>query len=191
MLAEGLQGGFTDAPRDAARAFRSVMTVMARPGRIDVLKGAVPLAPLSRAAGVLILTLCDGETPLYLAGASDTKLVRDWVRFHVAAPLVGPTEAVFAVGDWAALMPVSPYNIGTPDYPDRSTTLIVECEKLVVTGAVLTGPGIEHSSQLGLPDLTVLQQNAALFPLGLDFFFTSGAQVAALPRTTKVTNPCM
>ena len=151
----------------------------------------MPLAPLSRAAGVLILTLCDGETPLYLAGASDTKLVRDWVRFHVAAPLVGPTEAVFAVGDWAALMPVSPYKIGTPDYPDRSTTLIVECEKLVATGAVLTGPGIEHSSQLGLPDLTVLQQNAALFPLGLDFFFTSGAQVAALPRTTKVTNPCM
>ena len=29
MLAEGLQGGFADAPRDAARAFRSVMTVMA------------------------------------------------------------------------------------------------------------------------------------------------------------------
>ena len=44
MLAEGLQGGFADAPRDAARAFRSVMTVMARLGRIDVLKGAVPPA---------------------------------------------------------------------------------------------------------------------------------------------------
>ena len=99
MLAEGLQGGFTDAPRDAACAFPSVMTVMARLGRIDVLKGAVPPAPLSRAAAVLVLTLCDGETPLYLAGASDTKLVRDWVRFHVAVPLVGPAQAVFALGD--------------------------------------------------------------------------------------------
>ncbi|MEO0504120.1 MAG: phosphonate C-P lyase system protein PhnH, partial [Pseudomonadota bacterium] len=40
---------------------------------------------------------------------------------------------------------------------------------------------------LNLPDLPALQQNAALFPLGLDFFFTSGADLAALPRSTKVT----
>ncbi|MEO0766502.1 MAG: phosphonate C-P lyase system protein PhnH, partial [Pseudomonadota bacterium] len=31
------------------------------------------------------------------------------------------------------------------------------------------------------------QRNAMLFPLGLDFMFTSGAQIAALPRSTKVS----
>ena len=191
MSAASLQGGFADAPRDAARAFRALMTVMARPGQIVALDGAAPPAPLSLAAGVLLLTLCDRETPLYLAEAHDTAQVRDWLSFHVAAPLVGPEEAAFALGDWATLLPVSSYRVGTPEYPDRSATLIVECDELIASGAVLTGPGIANSSQLALPDLTVLQQNATLYPLGLDFFFTSGAQVAALPRSTKLAQPCM
>ena len=65
MTADALTGGFADAPRDAARAFRAALNALARPGRIEMLAGAVPPAPLSVAAGTLLLTLADGT----LAGA--------------------------------------------------------------------------------------------------------------------------
>ena len=53
--ADALSGGFADPPIDAARAFRACLDVMARPGRIAKLGGAVPPAPLSVAAGTCLL----------------------------------------------------------------------------------------------------------------------------------------
>lgn len=186
MRDEALVGGFADAPLDSARAFRAALNAMARPGRIETTTGATPPDPLSVAAGVLILTLCDGETPLYLAGSLDCPAIREWITFYASAPFVGPREATFAIGSWLDLTPLEPYQRGTPEYPDRSTTLIVEMPELVDEGARLTGPGIEASAALNLPETAAFQQNAVLFPLGLDFFFTCGDRVAALPRTTKV-----
>ncbi|SFL19843.1 phosphonate C-P lyase system protein PhnH [Shimia haliotis] len=187
MDAEVLKGGFADAPVDAAHAFRAAMTAMARPGTVHTLHGAQPPAPLSVAAGTLILTLCDPDTPLHLAGDWDRKEVRAWIAFHVGAPLVTAEAAMFALGDWDALAPLTRFAIGTPEYPDRSATLIVE--GATPERAVLRGPGIKDTVEMGLPEIAAFQLNATLFPLGLDFFFTSGAQVAALPRTTKVSVP--
>ncbi|MEM9044991.1 MAG: phosphonate C-P lyase system protein PhnH [Pseudomonadota bacterium] len=181
-----LEGGFSDAPITAARAFRAAMDVMARPGRVEVLEGALPPPPVSIAAGTLLLTLCDPETPVTLLGAADAKDMRDWLTFHTGAPFVAPENAMFALGSWADLTPITRFGIGTPEYPDRSATLIVESEALVPSGARLTGPGIADEAHLELPELAPFQQNRMLFPLGLDFFFTAGNQVAALPRTTIV-----
>ena len=179
-------GGFRNAPVDASHAFRAAMTVMARPGEVRDLTGAEPPAPLSIAAGTLLLTLCDPETRVHLAGEADTEAVRKWLTFHTGAPIVAAAEADFAVGRWDDLMPLNTYLIGTSEYPDRSATLIVECDALEQQGAALSGPGIRDVSHLSLPDIAVLQGNAALYPLGCDFFFTSGTQVAALPRSTQV-----
>lgn len=179
-------GGFRDAPVDAAHAFRAAMTAMARPGDIRRIAGAAPPAPLSVAAGTLLLTLCDPETRVHLGGAADTDAVRQWLSFHTGAPLVDAAEADFALGSWADLMPLSRYRIGTPEYPDRSATLIVECETLENCGAVLSGPGIRDTARLSLPDVDALQGNAMLYPLGCDFFFTCGDRVAALPRSTTI-----
>lgn len=186
MSTAALTGGFADAPVDAARAFRAVMVVMARPGEIRALDQAQPPAPLSVAAGTLILTLCDPETGLHLAGAWDTAEVREWVTFHTGAPIVAAEAADFAVGDWAALAPLDRFSIGDPEYPDRSATLIVEQDALAAEGPVLKGPGIRETAQLNLPEVGAFVANRALFPLGLDFFFTAGAEVAALPRSTHV-----
>lgn len=186
-----LGGGLSDAPVQSARIFRAAMSAMARPGRIEQVAGAVPPPPLSPAAGCLLLMLCDTNTPLYIAGAFDTSEIRDWVAFHTGAPLTGPEEANFALGRWSDLMPVSRFKIGTSEYPDRSATLIVETDALSASGAVLSGPGIETRAALSLPEIEAFQANAALFPLGLDFFFTHGGSVAALPRSTKVETPCM
>ncbi|MCE8544941.1 phosphonate C-P lyase system protein PhnH [Ruegeria pomeroyi] len=179
-------GGFRDAPVDAAHAFRAAMTAMARPGDIRRIAGAAPPAPLSVAAGTLLLTLCDPETRVHLGGEADSDAVRQWLSFHTGAPLVDAAEADFALGSWADLMPLSRYRIGTPEYPDRSATLIVECETLENSGAVLSGPGIRDTACLLLPDVDALQGNAILYPLGCDFFFTCGDRVAALPRSTTI-----
>ena len=112
------------------------------PGPSGTITGAQPPAPLSVAAGVLILTLCDGTTPLHLGPSLDHAVLRDWVTFHTGAPLVAAEQARFAVGTWADLMPVDRFAIGLPDYPDRSATLIVEMPDLSQTGPRLTGPGI-------------------------------------------------
>lgn len=162
------------------------MSAMARPGDIRRIAGAEPPAPLSVAAGTLLLTLCDPETRVHLAGAVDTDAVRQWLSFHTGAPLVDAAEADFALGSWADLMPLSRYRIGTPEYPDRSAALIVECDALENTGAVLSGPGIRDTARLSLPDVDTLKGNAILYPLGCDFFFTCGDRVAALPRSTTI-----
>ena len=158
----------------------------ARSDRGAHLSGATPPAPLSVAAGTAILTLCDADTPLHLAGRADTADTRAWIAFHTGAPIVEPTRAVFAVGTWQALLPLDPYPLGRSDYPDRSATLIVEMDALNDSGPTLTGPGIETQASLSLPERAAFQANHARFPLGLDFLFTCGDRVAALPRSTEV-----
>jgi alpha-D-ribose 1-methylphosphonate 5-triphosphate synthase subunit PhnH len=93
---------------------------------------------------------------------------------------------VFALGTWPSLQPLARFAIGTAEYPDRSATLIVELPALATGGARLAGPGIETTAVLALPDPTAFVANHSLNPLGLDFFFTCGAKLAALPRSTRV-----
>lgn len=186
MDAQTLGGGFLDPAVQSAHAFRSVMEAMARPGKIHDIAVANPPAPLSRAAGSVLLTLCDTDTPVYLAGDADTPEVRAWLAFHTGAPLTGPSHAMFAVGRWGALLPLSAYQIGTSEYPDRSATLIVESDALGA-GSTLSGPGIKETGSLNVPDAATFRANHAMFPLGLDFIFTSGDQLAALPRSTEVS----
>ncbi len=181
-----LDGGFENAPQQAARAFRAALEAMARPGRIETVTGAQPPAPCSVAAGVLLLTLCDSTTPLYLAPSHDNDALRAWLTFHTAAPFVGPEHAMFALGTWEALSPVARFAIGTPEYPDRAATLIIETAVLEAEGATLRGPGIKDMARLTLPDPAAFQANRRQFPLGFDSFLTCDSRLAGVPRSTIV-----
>lgn len=187
MTQATLEGAFGDASRDAARAFRVCLNVMARPGSVERLLGAAPPAPLSVAAGSLLLTLCDTETPVHLAGDHNVQVVREWITFHTNAPIAERrADTAFALGRWHALLPLHDYPLGSSEYPDRSATLIVEMDQITANGPVLRGPGIRDSARLSLPEVDAFRQNHALFPRGLDFYFTAGDLVAALPRSTTV-----
>ncbi len=186
MQAAALEGGFQDVPVEAAFAFRQIMTAMARPGTIRAVDGAVPPAPMSVAAGAVVLTLCDPDTPLFLSPTLDTPEVRSWITFYTGAPFAAAKDAAFALGAWDDLS-LDAFSVGTPEYPDRSTTLIVAVDHLANEGATLQGPGIKDSATLSLPEVQAFQRNAALFPLGLDFIFTCQHRLAALPRTTRVS----
>ena len=184
METAALEGGFADPPVEAARAFRAALDAMARPGTVRRIGGARPPGPLSPAAGALALALCDADAPVWLAPSLDVEAVRAWLRFHTGAVLVAKREAAFAFGRWDELVPLGDFATGEPDYPDRSATLVVEVARLGRDHR-LTGPGIEGEAWLGVPD-PAARRAAMRFPLGLDLFLTCGAELAALPRTTRV-----
>ncbi|MCH2249903.1 MAG: phosphonate C-P lyase system protein PhnH [Cognatishimia sp.] len=188
MSATALEGGFKNPPHDSARAFRALMNAMARPGSPHEVAGAQPPAPMSIAAGVLLLTLCDGDTGIYLTPEFDTEEIRTWISFHIGAPFVAPMKADFAVGRWDELAPIDRFAIGDAEYPDRSTTLVIEGQGS--EDVTLKGPGIKDTQAFALPEVAPFQNNRALFPLGRDFYFTQGAKLAALPRSTEIS-PCM
>jgi alpha-D-ribose 1-methylphosphonate 5-triphosphate synthase subunit PhnH len=186
------EGGFADRSRQAAVAFRAALDAMARPGQVRDAVGAQPPGGLSVAAGVMLLTLADAETPMWLPPRLRDGAVAEWLRFHTNAPQADRRgQAMFAVGHWDELMPLEDWAAGEPTYPDRSVTLIVEVAAMT-GGPVLelSGPGIEATAEFApvLPDgaVVALRANAAGYPLGLDFFFTAGGQVAGLPRSTGI-----
>ena len=180
-----LDGGFADPARDGARSFRAVLEAMARPGTEVAPEAARGPAPMSPAAAAVLLTLVDGDTPLHLAGAHDCEAVRRWVAFHCAAPLVAAEEAVFVLGCWDALLPLDRFAIGTPDYPDRSATLIVD-DPRPGQPVTLSGPGIRGTAAARLPDLAAFAANHHRFPLGWDAILARGARLMAVPRSTAV-----
>jgi len=191
MDAAALTGGFADPSRAAARAFRVALDCMARPGRVGRLAAAAPPDGLSPAAGTLLLALADADTPVWLAPGIGAA-VEAWLAFHANAPRTTvPETAVFAVGAWTDLQPLEQWPAGTPTYPDRGATLIVETPALE-GGAplVLSGPGVAGETRIAprLPDAAgaALAANAARYPLGLDVFLTAGEAVVALPRSSRI-----
>lgn len=179
--------GFAMPAIRSAECFRILMDCMARPGLIGQVSGHhhAP-APVSLAASAAMLTLCDSSTGIYLAPSHNSAALRDWIAFHCGSPLVSAEQADFAIGRWDELGPLERYRHGEAEYPDRSVTLLVACERLEPRGARLTGPGIEEAHHLNLPEITAFQANRARFPFGFDCFFTAADRIAALPRTTKV-----
>jgi alpha-D-ribose 1-methylphosphonate 5-triphosphate synthase subunit PhnH len=117
------------------------------------------------------------------------------VRFHCGCEVVAePARAAFGfAGSTADLPEFAAFNLGTADYPDRSTTLILQVKTLATgAGMVLTGPGIRGRSRLRgdpLPHDIVarLAHNHALFPRGIDLLLATDDAVAALPRSLRVT----
>lgn len=194
-VTDSLDGGFPDAVTHAQTVFRSVMDAMARPGSQGVIDVPVaPPAPLGVAAGALLLTLSDHDTPIWLTPVLAKSALPGWIGFHTGASLTSTkSDAKFAFVEAGAPVPsLTQFALGTQEYPDRSTTLVVEIAALEGGQPLqLSGPGIRDIAMIapkGLPE-TFLRQwadNRALFPRGVDLVLTCGPRFIALPRTTKI-----
>jgi alpha-D-ribose 1-methylphosphonate 5-triphosphate synthase subunit PhnH len=196
-FAHALAPAFADPVDNAQSVFRAVMDALARPGSTQTLAPALaPPAPLSRGAGAIALALLDYESPFWLDQTLDAHPdVAQWLRFHTGAPIArDPKDASFAfIADAARIPDFDSFALGTPEYPDRSTTLVLQVEQLSGPDAInLTGPGIAGESAFAASpcpaDLVArLQRNHALFPRGLDLLFVTADAVAAIPRSTRVS----
>lgn len=190
-----LPAGFVDKVLSAQSTFRSVMDAMARPGSVQHIRAAAGVpAPLMRGTAAIALTLFDHDTPIWLDRTmSATPEVGKWLKFHTGAPLIAESSASsFAVvADASNLPPLERFALGNSEYPDRSTTLILQVDSLSSGPAYeLTGPGIDGAAVL---QATIsanlferLAMNVALFPRGLDVVLVHDDAIVAIPRTTRL-----
>ncbi len=121
------------------------------------------------------------------------ELDREKILQGVTNNMVTPIELIKAVIDGMADEPkLSAFNLGTDQFPDRSTTVIVQIAGLEGGPALtLAGPGIPGSRNIapqGLrPGFTdELRENGALYPLGIDVLLAHGEGLIGLPRSTQV-----
>ena len=191
-----LPAGFADKVLSAQSTFRSVMDAMARPGsvrRIVATSGAP--AAMMRGTAAIALTLFDHDTPVWLDPAmSETSEVTKWLKFHSGAPVISDSSIChFAlIGDPRSLPALDRFAFGSNEYPDRSTTLILQVESLTQGPAFeLRGPGIDGSALLQaiIQPVDLFQRlaiNAALFPRGIDVVLVHDDCIVAIPRTTRL-----
>jgi alpha-D-ribose 1-methylphosphonate 5-triphosphate synthase subunit PhnH len=192
-----LAPAFADPVDDAQAVFRAVMDAMARPGTVQTLAPALARpTPLSRGAGAIALALLDYESPFWLDETLTAHPdVAQWLRFHTGAPIVrDPKNAAFCFfADPAGVPDFESFALGTGEYPDRSTTLVLQIAHLSGPEIMsLRGPGIAGERAFAVSPcpadlVTRLQSNHALFPRGLDLLFVTNDAVAAIPRSTRVT----
>ncbi|MBA3446454.1 MAG: phosphonate C-P lyase system protein PhnH [Pseudaminobacter sp.] len=190
-------GGFADPLFQSQAAFRAVMDAMARPGSVHAVScdALSPPAPLLPAAAAVALTLCDHDTAVWLdPPLAQAPGLADWLTFHTGAAITAnPARAAFALIQLGARLDLDRFNLGTDEYPDRSTTLIVQVDGFSGGEAMmLSGPGIlglRPFAPRSLPAdfVTRWAANNALFPRGVDLVLCSAAELAALPRSTRTT----
>ncbi|TCT02585.1 phosphonate C-P lyase system protein PhnH [Aquabacter spiritensis] len=195
MASPPLAMGFADPARDAQRVFKALMSALARPGRKQRLAARLsPPPPLTPELAAVALTLLDFETAVWLdAPLAGAPAVSDFLRFHAAPRIIAaPHDADFAlISDAARMPPFEVFAQGTPDYPDRATTLLVQVAKLATGALRLEGPGIAGRvgvSAAPLPDdfPARIAANAAGFPLGIDLFLIAPDAVVGLPRSVRL-----
>jgi alpha-D-ribose 1-methylphosphonate 5-triphosphate synthase subunit PhnH len=194
-LAE-LPAGFADKVLSAQSTFRSVMDAMARPGSVQRIAAAVSApGPMARGTAAIALTLFDHDTPVWLdSRMSETSEVAKWLKFHTSAPVVADSSVChFAlIGDAASLSGLDRFGFGSDEYPDRSTTLILQIDSLTEGPAVeLRGPGIDGAAVLRAAIqpanlLARLAINQLLFPRGIDVVLVAEDTIVAIPRTTRL-----
>lgn len=175
-------------PAAQQTAFRAVLDGFARPGTV------VPLGDAQAPAVVVLLaTLLDESVTL----ADPHALLNAEHRRVIGAPEGSPAQARFVLLDGrepaaAALQPA----LGTLASPELGATLVLLVNGLAEgpggPGLTLRGPGIAGQRALQVNGLhpSWLTRRATwvnAFPLGVDLVLAAPRAVAALPRTTHVS----
>jgi alpha-D-ribose 1-methylphosphonate 5-triphosphate synthase subunit PhnH len=191
-----LPAGFADKVLSAQSTFRSVMDAMARPGSVQRIAAAAGAPhPMMRGTAAIALTLFDHDTPLWLDPLmSETSDAAKWLKFHTSAPVIADSSICsFAlIGDAGALPDLDRFSFGSNEYPDRSTTLILQVESLTQGPTFeLRGPGIDGTTvlQAAIQPSDLFERlaiNAALFPRGIDVVLVADDAIVAIPRTTRL-----
>ncbi len=194
-----LCAGLSDPVMQSQQIFRQVLTALAEPGTRLTLPPLAAPRGIHSAAYQVCLALLDADTPLWVSDTLAADGLISSLRFHCGCPITSQRhESAFALATPESINGLTDFRQGTHEYPDRSTTLILQVEKLHNDGPWhLSGPGIDGSRQVGIDGLSGhwpawLEANRAAFPLGIDLLLTDGNSLMGLPRTTNVEmEPCM
>lgn len=188
-----LVASFQHPVADAQFSFRRILKALSEPGTCVKLPAVPGFGALGSASACVLLTLIDQDTPLWISRALNDDILRKNLRFHTGAVLTEDPSAVsFALADPALdSATLLAFPCGDEMSPELATSVIVQLDGLSGgTPLRLSGPGIE-SERVITPKLPAAVRDYLLhrphrFPLGLDFMFTCGEELIALPRTTRV-----
>lgn len=188
-----LKQGFADPAIASQSVFRALLTSLSNPGRICTVDELADVPEgLGKAAGAVVLTLVDFETPLWLSPEYRGSAAERWLKFHCGCPGTDDSAgASFALAQ-ERLPALHEFNLGDAKYPDQSTTLILDLPSLREgEEVVLEGPGINGKTKIQPVGLSQefwsqWQANAADFQFGIDVFLCSGSEVIGLPRTARI-----
>lgn len=192
-----LKPGFADPVFDAQAVFRAALLSTAYPGRVaSIDRDVAAPQPFSPATAGLCLTLMDFETPAWLDRPSISGEAASWLRFHCGLPVMDViASARFAIITDPQIMPrLSEFHAGEVEYPDRSTTLIIQVPSLTSgPKTVWTGPGIKGRIAAAISGLPAWfwsdwDLNSELYPRGIDVIFNCDNALIGLPRTIHVTD---
>lgn len=187
--------GFVDMAVESSHAFRAIMQAMARPGRVMEIRGDIAAPePLFASTALVVLTLCDFQTPVWLAPELRGDNVMHYLRFHTGAPITeDASKALFIIATAGPGLPAPGVLLqGTHEYPDRSATLVIQATGFAPSSVVISGPGIRGSAHFGVAGIenafwSPMAENHARFPVGIDVIFAAPRVVAALPRSTAIS----
>lgn len=181
--------GFADPVRDSQACFRAVLDAFARPGSIHGVGAPLePPAPLCRATAAALLTLVDGDTPLWVDEAAGAAW--DWIAFHCGAVRAGMGAAGFGLALGGVRL--AGFAAGSDDAPEDGATVVMQVAALGAGRRLrLSGPGLQHPALFavdGVADGFVAEwaANRALFPRGVDLVLCAGDRLAGLPRSVTI-----
>lgn len=201
-MLQPIPAGFSRPVFESQSTFRVTLQAMSRPGRpVRMPVSAAGPAGWSGCMAALVLTLCDVDTPLWLAPGADEPEALRFLRFHCGSPVVAsPADAAFAVVPQGAAMPsLAEFAAGSAEYPEKSATVFIASPLAAGAGPDLrvSGPGVDGEGALPrswLPEgfLEEWEANRLLFPRGVDVILVGREAVVGLPRTVKMeARPCM
>ena len=185
--------GFKDPVHDTQRTFRALLDALARPGISQSIARLKPPQGLVSSCAAACLTLLDLETKVWLQpGLSEA--VRSWLVFHNSCRFTpDPQTADFAlIWDIATAPNLDQFHPGAPEYPEASTSLLIQLPSLNDGSPVtLQGPGIPQAITINpplAPDFwRQWREMTASYPLGLDAWCFAENQLLGLPRTARLS----
>lgn len=175
--------------------YRVLLDALARPGAaraIPVWRFNDAPAALGPALAVTALALLDPDVALWeQPGALDAS-ARGWLTFHTGTRLCSEgSEADFALIRDCSSVGLGSFAAGTPEEPERSTTLLIRLPRLDGGPRVrMRGPGIEDVVECAPPlprgFWEAWRINGMAYPCGVDAFLFDDRAVIGLPRTLEV-----
>ncbi|SIN75163.1 phosphonate C-P lyase system protein PhnH [Halodesulfovibrio marinisediminis] len=203
MNSQQILSGFINPVQNSQQWYRVILNAMSRPGNVYIPESIEAFSNnpklCHKTTASIALTLFDNDTTIWLQSPEEN--LSRWLQFHCGCPLTDlPEEAAFAlITDGSSLPDLTQFAIGTADFPDRSTTLIIQVSSLAEGDTIkLSGAGIATTKTLKVSGLNASfwnaqETNSALFPQGFDTILAAPDGVICIPRTITIRRqePCM
>ncbi|HEX3385074.1 MAG TPA: phosphonate C-P lyase system protein PhnH [Mucilaginibacter sp.] len=188
-----------DTVFDAQHHFRLLLDSMSRPGKINKLESGEIFPPegLNQASALTGFALLNPDVTCFAAGPNgDDAVLYFLVNTSSPRAEIEDADYIFLPENYYST-DLAAARIGTPKYPEDSTTIIAEASAVStepIEGALrltLKGPGVNGEAEafvIGIDErlLVFLKEQNSEYPLGLDLIITDRqSQVLCIPRTNK------